>query len=141
MRLGDAIMLSKSALHALRAVAALAERPEAFQGAGHIAAQIGAPQNYLGKLLQGLIQAGVVVSSKGKGGGFRLARAPESISLYDVVEPVDHVSRWEGCFLGRAACSAAQPCAMHFQWVAIRSEYLSMLKNATLADLVARRGP
>lgn len=134
-------MLSKTALHALKAVAALAERPGEFQGAAHIAEQIGAPQNYLGKLLQGMIQSGVVVSLKGKGGGFQLARPPEAISLYDVVEPVDHVSRWEGCFLGKAACSATQPCAMHFQWVAIRNAYLAMLKDSTLADMVAHRAP
>ena len=134
-------MISKTALHALRAVAALAERPGEFQGASSIAERIGAPQNYLGKLLQGLIQAGIVTSMKGKGGGFQLARPPEEISLFDVVEPLDHVSRWEGCFMGKESCSATTPCAMHDQWVAIRNGYLQMLKESTLADIVAHRVP
>jgi len=130
-------MISKTALHALKAMAALAERPNEFQGAASIAEKIGAPQNYLGKLLQGLIQSGVVSSLKGKGGGFQLARPPERISLFDVVEPVDHVSRWEGCFMGKASCSAVTPCAMHYKWEAIRNDYLAMLKESTLADIVA----
>ena len=48
-------MLSRSTLHGIRALAALAELPpEEYAGAGRIAKQIGAPQNYLGKLLQQL---------------------------------------------------------------------------------------
>lgn len=134
-------MLSKTALHTLKAVAALAERPGEFQGAASIAGQIGAPQNYLGKLLQGLIESGVVSSQKGKGGGFQLARPPEKISLYDVVESVDHLSRWEGCFMGKGTCSSITPCAMHHKWVAIRNAYLAMLKESTLVDIVAHRAP
>ena len=134
-------MISKTATHALNAMTVLAERPGEFQGAASVAKRIGAPQNYLGKLLQGLIQSGVVYSQKGMGGGFRLARAPEAISLFDIVEPVDHVSRWEGCFLGRESCSADNPCALHDKWARIRDAYLTMLKESTLADLVAGETP
>lgn len=130
-------MISKTATHALNAMAVLAERPGEFQGAASVAERIGAPQNYLGKLLQGLIRSGVVYSQKGKGGGFRLARAPEAISLFDIVEPVDNVSRWEGCFLGREHCSADNPCAFHEKWASVRDAYLKTLKESTLADLVA----
>ncbi len=130
-------MISKTATHALNAMTVLAEEPGEFQGATSIAERIGAPQNYLGKLLQGLIQSGVVYSQKGMGGGFRLARPPEAISLFDIVEPVDHVSRWEGCFLGRDSCSAENACALHDKWVAVRDAYLATLKETTLADLVA----
>lgn len=55
-------MLSKTALYALLAVAAPAERPGEFQGASSIAERTGAPRNYPGKLLQGLIQPGIVSS-------------------------------------------------------------------------------
>ena len=132
-------MISKSAVHALKAMAALAEHPHEFQGAASVAERIGAPQNYLGKLLQGLIQSGIVYSQKGMGGGFQLARPPEAISLFDIVEPVDHVSRWEGCFMGGGACSADNPCALHDKWGAVRDAYLTMLKDSTLADMVMHR--
>ncbi len=134
-------MISKTAIHALKAMTVLAERPGEFRGAASVAERIGAPQNYLGKLLQGLIQSGVVYSQKGMGGGFRLARAPEAISLFDIVEPVDHVSRWEGCFMGGESCSAENPCALHYKWADIRDAHLRMLKETTLADLVAHGVP
>lgn len=132
-------MISKTALHTLKAVTLLAERPGEFQGAAAIAERIGAPQNYLGKLLQGLVPTGIVFSQKGMGGGFKLGRKPEEITLFDVVDPVDHLSRWEGCFMGKPACDAAHPCALHHQWAAVRQSYLNMLKSSTLADLVEQR--
>jgi Rrf2 family protein len=134
-------MISKTALHAIRAVVTLAELPEGeFCGAGAIATQVGAPQNYLGKLLQTLAQSGVVHSQRGLGGGFQLARDPAQISLYDIVEPIDHVTRWTGCFLGRPQCSATNPCAMHFRWASIRDAYLDMLHSTTVAEVVERGG-
>jgi len=132
-------MISKTALHAVRATVALAERPGEFQGAGSIAERIGAPQNYLGKLLQSLVQHGVVKSQKGMRGGFQLARSPDEITLLDIVEPVDHVSRWEGCFMGHSSCSADEPCSMHHRWAAVRNAYLTMLRESTLAEVAQQR--
>jgi Rrf2 family protein len=59
------------------------------------------PEHYLAKHLQSLSQAGLVVSTKGPGGGYRLARLAAEISLLDIVEAID----------GRAA---------HFQCTEIR---------------------
>ncbi len=133
-------MLTKTALHAVRALVALARLPEGtYEGAGRIAVEIGAPQNYLGKLLKTLAQEGLLESQKGLGGGFRLARPADTINLLDVVEPIEHVSRWSGCILGRPECSEANACAIHHRWKAVRDAYLQMLRQTTLAELVARK--
>lgn len=134
-------MISKTATHALKAMTFLAEQPGEFLGAASVAERIGAPQNYLGKLLHSLLQSGIVYSQRGSGGGFRLARPPEAISLFDIVERVDHISRWEGCCLGGESCSANSPCALHDKWVALRDPYLRTLKETTLADLIALEAP
>lgn len=132
-------MLTKTGLHAVRGVVALAKLPEgAYAGAARIAREIGAPQNYLGKLLQVLAREGLVESQKGLGGGFRLARDPRQITLLDVVEPLEHVSRWTGCILGRPECSDADPCAIHNRWKAVRDAYLQMLRRTTIGELVAK---
>jgi Rrf2 family protein len=118
---------------------ALAELPDGtYAGAGSIARQIGARANYLGKMLQLLAGAGLVVSQKGLGGGFRLAREAERITLFDVLEPIDHVSRWSGCFLGREVCSEEDPCTMHHRWADVRDRYMQLLNQTTIAE-VARR--
>jgi Rrf2 family protein len=142
IRSGIDVMLSKTGLHAVRAMVALARLDEGtYAGAARIAEVIAAPQNYLGKLLKALADEGLVESQKGLGGGFRLARDPKEISLLDVVEPIEHFSRWSGCILGRPECSERDPCAIHDRWKAVRDAYLRMLKRTTLAELVARGEP
>ncbi len=133
-------MISKTALHAVKALVTLATLPAGTcMGAAAIARSIGAPPNYLGKLLQGLVRHGLVESQKGLGGGFRLARKAASISLLDVVEPIDQVSRWSGCILGGPKCEDEQPCAIHERWKVVREAYRDLLGRTSLEDL-ARRG-
>lgn len=132
-------MITKTGLHAVRAVVALAKLPAgSFAGAAHVAKEIGAPQNYLAKLLQILAREGIVESQKGLGGGFRLARDPRKISLLEVVEPIEHVSRWAGCILGHAECNDNAPCAIHDRWKTVRNAYLRLLKGTTIAELAAK---
>ncbi|MCX7014896.1 MAG: Rrf2 family transcriptional regulator [Candidatus Sumerlaeota bacterium] len=129
-------MLSKTGTHAVRAMAALAQLPEGeYIGAAEIAQLIGAPRNYLGKLLQTLARAGLVDSQRGLGGGFRLARDPKDITLLDVIDPIEHVDRWSGCIFGNEVCSDSAPCALHQRFGAVRERYLQFLSETTLAEL------
>lgn len=135
-------MITKTGVHALTALGVLAELPPGvYAGAADVAERIGAPRNYLGKLLQMLSQQGVLESQKGKGGGFRLARPPADISLYEVIEPIEHVSRWRGCFLGRATCSDGAPCAVHQRWGKVRDAYLQFLRETVVSDLLRTAEP
>jgi Rrf2 family protein len=130
-------MISKTGVHAVKALIALAQLPPgAYAGAAAVARGIGARANYLGKLLQTLSREGLVVSQKGFGGGFRLAKPPARISILDIVEPIDHVSRWNRCILGQERCNQKRPCAIHAQWGRVRDAYLRMLAQTRIADLV-----
>ena len=131
-------MISKTSIHAIRALTILAQLPEdTYIGTAAIAGQIGAPPNYLGKLLQTLVRTGLVTSQKGMKGGFRLARPATEISLLDVIEPIEHVSRWSNCILGNHVCSDEHHCAMHERWKTIRENYIRLLTDTTIADLAA----
>ncbi len=69
-------MISRSALYAVRAMAAFARLPEGAHGiTREIAQQADVPASYLSKILQTLSRAGLVRSQKGLGGGFSLAQA------------------------------------------------------------------
>lgn len=130
-------MITRTALHAIRALACLAELPAGeYAGAAAVAERIGAPANYLGKLLQQLAREGIVRSRKGAGGGFALAQPATAITLFDVVEPIDRVSRWTGCFLGRGQCNADAPCAVHDRWATLREQYLRLLAETSVAEVL-----
>ncbi|GAB3964488.1 Rrf2 family transcriptional regulator [Plantactinospora veratri] len=56
---------------------------------GTLAAFYELPPAYLNKQLQALVRAGILVSTSGPRGGFRLARAPEAVSLLDIVAAIE----------------------------------------------------
>ena len=129
-------MINRSSLLAIKALTELAGLPpNESQGASTIAQKIKAPSNYLGKLLQSLVVHGLVVSQKGKGGGFRLGKNPEKISLYDIVACIEDVDKWSDCFLGRKQCLDASPCPIHEQWKVLRQHNIKFLKSVSLTDL------
>ncbi len=88
-----------------------------------------------------MARAGLVQSQKGRRGGFRLARAPESISLLDVIRCIESRERWSGCLLGREECTQGiEPCAVHARWSELREAYRQLLQETTIADLTRREG-
>jgi Rrf2 family protein len=130
-------MLSQTAEYALRAVVAIAQQPagEAI-GAARLAAQLEVPPNYLGKTLHQLARAGVLDSTRGKLGGFRLARPAGKISLLEVVAPFDEGAGYRSCLLGRKVCSDLAPCAAHARWRAVSERTVQFFRETTVADLV-----
>ncbi len=133
-------MLSKTALHAIRALGHLAQLGDGeYLGAAAIAKCIDAPPNYLGKLLKTLAAHGLVEPRKGSGGGFRLTRPGNTISLYEAAEPIDRVSRWDGCFLQNPVCGQGGGCMIHTRWGPVRDAYLRLLRESTV-DEVANNG-
>ncbi len=130
-------MISRSATHALRAMAVLGGLPPGtYAGAAQVAARIKAPSNYLGKLLQKLAHAGLVEGRKGGRGGFRLARGAGQITLYDILDPVERISHVRQCILGKPQCSHRDPCALHKGWAPVREEQLAFLRETTLKEVM-----
>ena len=129
-------MISKTGVHATLALTMMAKlKPGEYAGAPQIAREVGAPANYLGKLLKQLAAAGLLESQKGYGGGFRLAIPAKKITLFQIIEPFDKISRWNGCFWRREKCSEKTPCAVHRKYSVIREAYLNFLKTTTVQDL------
>ena len=131
-------MLSRSGVHAIRAMVALAAlTPGEFCGVSSIARSTGSPRNYLGKLLLQLSRRGLVESRKGLGGGFRLSQSTDKICLLDVISAIEDVGRWTECALSNGECSDATPCLVHKRWSRAREAFLSFLRDTTIGELAA----
>jgi Rrf2 family protein len=131
-------MLSRSATHAIRAMVALAAlAPGEYGRTSRIAELAGVPRNYLGKILFVMGRRGLVESQRGLGGGFRLSRSADRISLHDVIDSVEDIARWNECAFGEKSCSEAHPCALHGRWGRVRDAYFSLLKDTSVAELLA----
>jgi Rrf2 family protein len=130
-------MLSQTAEYALRTVLYLAAREgDELHRVGEIAEDLDIPQNYLSKTLHLLARAGVLTSSRGKHGGFRLTKPPSKITLAEVVAPFDGPTGARICLLGRAACSDSDPCPAHGRWKSVSSEVSTFFRETKVSDLL-----
>lgn len=129
-------MLSQTAEYALRAVLHVAEHGrERPVPVGEIAEALDVPRNYLSKTLHQLSRAGVLASTFGPGGGFRLAIAADALTLDSVVAPFDTAGE-RHCLLGRPQCGDGDPCAAHAHWKGISEQIQRFFATMTVADLL-----
>jgi len=133
-------MLSQTAEYALRTVLYLAaEKQDSLFRVSEIAEDLDIPRNYLSKTLHLLARAGVLTSSRGKHGGFRLTKPPGKLTLAEVVAPFDGPTGARICLLGRTACSDSNPCPAHGRWKAVSTEVSTFFRETTVGDLL--KGP
>jgi Rrf2 family protein len=129
-------MLNQSSEYALRAVALIASRDRDVPShAKELAAALGVPANYLSKILHQLASAGVLVSRRGRQGGFLLAGPAARMRLARVVAPFEDLTQYRACLLGRPTCSARGACAAHHEWKPIASAVLRFLQQTSVAQL------
>lgn len=130
-------MLSHGGIYALQAVLYLARwTPEGPVPAARIAQELGVPPEYLAKVLQRLGQEGLLASARGARGGYRLAHAPEAITVERVVHAFEEVEPLTVCLLG-GRCSSDDPCSAHLHRLEWNEARLRILASTTLADLLA----
>ncbi|MEZ6096813.1 MAG: Rrf2 family transcriptional regulator [Pirellulaceae bacterium] len=103
-------MISLTAEYSLRAVVFLAGH-EIQVSRADIADATLVPADYLLKVLNGLDNAGIVESKRGPGGGYKLTRSADQISVLDVVRAVEELPRIEKCPLGLE--SHTRLCPLH----------------------------
>lgn len=129
-------MLSQTSVHIIRAFIYMAVQPEkSYSGASAIARAIDAPANYLGKVLQQYVAAGFLESLRGANGGLRIAVPADKLTLFDLVEPLEHLTSQPICFMGKLCCGPT-PCREHNAWARLHNDYVSFLKRLTVGALV-----
>ena len=129
--------LSSEGRYALRALLYLAQLEERAT-ADRISAEAGIPRRLLSRILAELSRAGLVRSEQGRGGGSRLARPPEDITLREAVEATEGPFGVTRCIMQDRTCGTGVPCAMHEAWLDGQRAILEYLEGQTLADFVSR---
>ena len=131
-------MFSKACMYAIRATVLMASRHETMQRwtLGMIAAETGAPEAFMAKILQKLVHAGILRSVKGPGGGFGIEPTKaRTLQLGEVVKAIDDDTLFSGCALGFPKCDAHKPCPIHTQVVQVRERLQRVLTSTRIKDL------
>lgn len=130
-------MLSNSSKYAIRAVLYLTENAskEHKIGSKQVATDLTIPAPFLAKTLQELTKKNIISSIKGPHGGFYLTEKDEKNSLFDIIECIDGVEKFNNCYLGQSECSDKNPCVVHHIYVPFKNKLIKKLKERTILEM------
>ncbi|MBI2353680.1 MAG: Rrf2 family transcriptional regulator [Deltaproteobacteria bacterium] len=132
--------LTRKGEYAIRGIVYLAAQPaEQVCLLSDIATAVDVPQTFLAKIFQQFSKIGLVRSYRGTGGGFVLGRAPERITLLEVVEAVEGPIVPNRCVTGEGECSRTSTCNAHPVWVNVQEQVRDILAKVTLKELAGNQ--
>lgn len=92
---------------------------------------------YLEQLFARLRRADIVVSARGRSGGYRLGRAASSITIADILQAVEEETRMTRCSgEGEAGCLGETRCITHGLWQALGQHIAQFFQTVTLQDVI-----
>jgi FeS assembly SUF system regulator len=104
-----------------------------------LADETGLPLPTVQKLVSKLSGAGLIESTRGTGGGFRLSRPPAAISLADIVEAIEGPIAMTACVdHGKHDCCIEETCRVKPHWNAVNGAVRGALAGVNLAQLSAQ---
>ena len=98
-----------------------------------ISAEEGISPDYIEQIMVPLKEAGLVTSSRGSYGGFRLAKDPAAITIYDILAATDGGVELVGCLSG--GCERASSCVMRHVWQGAADLLRNYFSRITLQKL------
>lgn len=122
--------------YAMRLLMYVAHQPDRLCKIAEIATAYGISEAHLMKITHQLGMAGFIETVRGKGGGMRLAAAPEKINLGQVVRRMEPDFALVECFAADNDCALTRGCRLAGLIADARDAFLAQMDRHTLADLV-----
>ncbi|MDJ0762732.1 MAG: Rrf2 family transcriptional regulator [Myxococcota bacterium] len=107
---------------------------------GDIAKRQAFSRKYLHALLTSLKDAGLVMSRRGNGGGYVLAKSPSDILVSEIFEALEGEMAIVDCLIDPNLCERNKICEAQSLWRRLNDTMLSVLRTATLSELVTKKG-
>ena len=132
-------MLSLRTKHALRALMALAEDETVSLTTSALLERTSATRGYLENILTELVRQGLIKSTRGRGGGFRLAKPGESISFAEVIRALDGPLALAPCvsmtsYKRCADCDDEQTCSIRQALLTVRETTAAVLEQTKITS-------
>ena len=133
------IRISRMADYGVVALSFMARDASRLYSAATVAEGTGLPLPSVSKLLKLLVKSGVVTSRRGVSGGYGLGRAPNKISVADLVTAVDGPIALADCLekSSGSACGIESFCVIREPWQKVSDAIRVALEEVTLADITS----
>lgn len=125
--------------YSLRVLIYLATQPQRRATIAEVCAAYAIAENHLVKVVHFLGKAGLVATTRGKGGGIQLALPAESIRIGHVVRTAEGDPVLAECFGKDSDCAIASHCRLRGAFDEALTAFFGALDGYTLADLVGDR--
>ena len=99
-------------------------------------AQRGMPKAFMAQIANNLVQAGILISKEGRGGGYTLKEEPKQIRLKTVLEAIEGHLAPVMCVLAVRRCPAESICGQRMVMGKVTNQIGKVLDNYNLADFV-----
>lgn len=131
------MQITRQADYALRAMLYLSElEPTKKAATSQIAQHQRIPPSFLAKIISQLSIAGLIKTSRGARGGVELARAPEKISVLEVVEAIDGPITLNECSAQPEGCPFGEDCPIRPIWCSTQHELVDRLRSTSFGQLL-----
>ncbi len=130
------LRVSKLTDYATVILSYMAENTQRVYTAQDISETTGIALPTVSKILKRLVKAHVLVSLRGAKGGYRLARAPEKITVAAVISALEGPIALTECSSSHKTCDQASGCNIQGRWNLINQRISNALESVTLADMI-----
>jgi FeS assembly SUF system regulator len=127
--------LSKLTDYASVVMTELANAPHERRSAVELSGRIGLEPPTVAKVLKGLAKGNLVTSYRGAQGGYTLSRAPEAISMLDIIETMEGPLSVTECSVDQGLCAQEAICQVRSNWQRVNEAVARALAEITLKDM------
>ena len=129
-------LITRDTDYSIRALTYIARNKNRIVSITELVKELNTPRPFLRKILQLLSASGVLISYKGKNGGFELAIKPEKIRLLDLMEIFQGKFKLSECLFKKELCPNKISCKLRAQLDSLEVLVENKIKEITLASLL-----
>jgi Rrf2 family nitric oxide-sensitive transcriptional repressor len=129
------VKLTRSLDIALLTLIELAASGKQLSAAG-LSQALGAPRNHVAKIIHVLGRGGYIRTLRGKGGGIRLAKAPEAIRLKEIIDLVEGPISLMSCTIDPGVCPLTPRCRLGRTFKEAQESMMKVFESRTLVDVL-----
>ena len=129
------LRVSKLADYGTVVLASMAREPARLHSAAEMASRLGIATPTVSKILKMLAKGGLVTSSRGAHGGYRLRVAPSEISIAQIIDAMDGPIGMTECSTTPGICTQEAACSVRANWRSINDVVRDALSRVTLEQM------